>query len=60
MKGALELIPEGDQIRIDWTISGDAGDNPTYKITAKMMKPYMSKDLRAGLVRLKGIVGNWE
>lgn len=60
MKGALELVPEGDQIRVDWSISGDAGDNPTYKITAKMMKPYMAKDLRAGLVRLKGIVGNWE
>ncbi len=60
MDGVLELVPEGDEIRVDWSMKGDAGENPNAKITAKMMKPYMAKDFKAGLERLQKICQSWE
>lgn len=60
MDGLLELTPGDEGIRVDWSLKGDAGDNPSQKMTAKMMKPYMSKDFRAGLDRLQKITKSWE
>ena len=60
MEGKLELAPEGDGVRVDWTVAGQPSDNPSIKITAKMMRPYIAKDLRRGLERLQGIASSWE
>ena len=60
MEGKLELVPEGDGIRLDWTVAGQPSDNPSIKITAKMMRPYIAKDLRRGLERLQGIAKGWD
>lgn len=60
MEGSLTLKSISEQeSEITWTLNGDAGDNPSLRLMAKMMKPYMSRDLRTGLDRLKGIVQEW-
>lgn len=59
MKGSLLLIPEGSQTKVEWSMGGDAGDNSSYKMMAKMMKPYMARDFQEGLSRLQGIASSW-
>ena len=60
MDGALELTSEETGTRVDWILRGRPSDNPSIKITAKMMQPYMAKDLRGGLERLQRISANWD
>ncbi len=59
MDGSLNLVPEAEGIRVDWLLEVDAGENLNSKITAKMMKPYIIKDLKAGLDRLQKICKTW-
>lgn len=53
MSGFLELLPVEQQCKVTWTMKGDAGDSPAGRIMAKMMKPYMQKDLQRSLERLR-------
>jgi len=61
MKGEISLA-EGEEGKtaVKWRIEGKAGDNPSLRLMAKLMKPYMQKDLDTGLSRLKDIVATWE
>jgi len=59
MKGSLLLQPEDGKTKVEWNMGGDAGDNISYKMMAKMMKPYMSRDLKEGLERLQKLATDW-
>jgi hypothetical protein len=56
MKGCLTLRPRGAETEVVWAAYGDSGNNPTRKIMARMMAPYMKKDFERGLQRLKTII----
>jgi Polyketide cyclase / dehydrase and lipid transport len=56
MKGCLTMLPRGGETEVRWAAYGDAGNNPTRKIMAQMMTPYMKKDFERGLARLKTIM----
>jgi hypothetical protein len=56
LKGCLTLLPRGAETEVVWKAYGDAGNNPSRKIMAKMMIPYMQKDFEGGLKRLKVIM----
>lgn len=56
MKGCLTLRPRGSETEVVWAAYGDSGTNPSRKIMARMMVPYMQKDFERGLLRLKRIM----
>lgn len=57
MHGHLALVPRDGGTKVSWHMRGNAGDSPAGRVMAKMMKPYMQKDLQRGLLRLQGIYG---
>ncbi|HEX2899037.1 MAG TPA: SRPBCC family protein [Bacteroidia bacterium] len=56
MKGCMTLRPRGAETEVIWKAYGDSGSNPSRKIMARMMAPYMQKDFERGLKRLKEIM----
>lgn len=51
--GSIKFVPEGDDLRVTWTMSGSLGWNPINRYFGLFMDGMMGPDFESGLKQLK-------
>jgi len=53
--GKIDLLQQGDSVKVNWTHSGELGYNPIYRYMGLFIDGMMAPDFEKGLARLKKV-----